>query len=242
MPLKIIGAGFGRTGTRSLKAALEELGFVKCYHLLEVIKHPGHFALWADIAEGGTPDWESLFQGYQAVLDWPAASFYKELVAAYPDAKVILSLRDPEDWHQNVLTSLYQSSKISGGWLRILPFSLYRFLKALNKLIWQDTFHGKFEDMAYTIGVFNQHIKEVKSSVPRDRLLIFDARQGWEPLCAFLGVPVPEGKPFPQPVNEGASLRRIFQIGKILPWVVLVYEIVKISLLLGTGVLLAHLR
>lgn len=96
MGLKVIGAGFGRTGTRSLKTALEELGFGKCYHMVEVIKHPRHLKFWVEIMNGGEMDWENLFRGYRSSTDWPVAAYYRELMDFYPDAKIILTVREPE--------------------------------------------------------------------------------------------------------------------------------------------------
>ena len=110
MGLKIIGAGFGRTGTLSLKNALEQLGFDKCYHMLEVFQNPGHHQRWLDIHHGGKADWDDLFQGYQASVDWPSCNFWREQMAYYPDAKVILSLRDADSWHKSVMNTIYPSS------------------------------------------------------------------------------------------------------------------------------------
>jgi hypothetical protein len=111
MTLQVIGAGFGRTGTQSLKVALEELGFGKCYHMQDVMKNPGHLMRWTAIMEGGKADWGALFNGYQSGADWPVAAYYKELIVAYPDAKVILTVRDPERWYESFSTTLYQVDK-----------------------------------------------------------------------------------------------------------------------------------
>ena len=106
--LKIIGAGFGRTGTLSLKVALEDLGFGPCYHMTEVFQHPEHAKEWLAAAKDQPQDWNKLFAGYQATVDWPGCSFYAELMEVYPDAKVILTVRDPEKWHDSVVNSIYQ--------------------------------------------------------------------------------------------------------------------------------------
>jgi hypothetical protein len=107
MALKVIGAGFGRTGTRSLKSALEQLGFGRCYHMEEVAKNPSHLRHWAKILEGGKADWETLFTGYQSATDWPVAAYYKDLMTVYPEAKIILTVRDPESWHRSIMNTLY---------------------------------------------------------------------------------------------------------------------------------------
>jgi hypothetical protein len=216
MALQVIGAGFGRTGTQSLKVALEELGFGKCYHMQDVMQNPGHLMRWAEIMEGGKADWGALFNGYQSGADWPVAAYYKELMVAYPDAKVILTVRDPERWHESLSTTLYQVDKKFGKHFQLIP-SANRFFKAMKKAIWEGIFHNRLEDKARAIEVFNNHIEEVKRTVPKGRLLIFEARQGWAPLCAFLGVPVPTRKPFPH-VNDGATWRRLLRYGELVIW------------------------
>lgn len=209
MALKVIGAGFGRTGTRSLKVALEELGFDRCYHMIEVMKNPDHFKYWAEIMEGGKADWEALFNGYQAAADWPVAAYYRDLMAVYPDAKIILTVRDPESWHVSIMNTLYQISRRFNKFTRIIP-SVHQFLNAMEKAIWEGVFHNKVEDKAHAVKVFKDHIEEVKRMVPKERLLIFEARHGWEPLCAFLDAPVPVNKPYPHE-NDGRTIRQILK-------------------------------
>jgi hypothetical protein len=220
MTLQVIGAGFGRTGTKSLKVALEELGFGKCYHMEELAKNRGHLVRWAEIAEGGKADWDALFRGYQSGADWPVAAYYKELVVAYPDAKVILTVREPERWYESFTTTLCEADRKFGKYSHFIP-AANRFLKGLKKVVWEGIFHNRVEDKAYTIEVFNNHIEEVKRTVPKERLLIFEAREGWEPLCAFLGVPVPTDKPFPHE-NDRAMWRRMLRYGEIVIWGVLI--------------------
>lgn len=193
--LKVIGAGFGRTGTFSLKNALEELGFGPCYHMREVDQKLGATEQWDAIAGGAPADWQTLFEGYQATVDWPACTFYKELMHAYPDAKVLLTVRDPEKWYESVSSTIYPSSRRD-------PLSLHAHM--VNTLIWERTFNGKFEQKEYAIAVFRQHIEEVKQQVPQEKLLIYDVKEGWEPLCTFLGVEVSPEKPFPH-LNDRAN-------------------------------------
>ncbi len=214
MTLKVIGAGFGRTGTRSLKTALEELGYVRCYHMVEIVKNPSHLKRWADIMQGGNADWDSLFQGYQAAMDWPVAAYYKDLMNVYPEAKVILTVRDPDSWYRSIMTTLYQAGRgFFGRVTRIIP-SVHQFLTAMEKAIWQGVFHNRLEDKAHAVEVFKNHIEEVKRVVPRERLLIFEARHGWEPLCAFLNEPVPVDKPYPHK-NKGALVRQLLKYGNL---------------------------
>src|SRR5262245_50709202 len=106
--LRVIGAGFGRTGTLSLKAALEQLGFNPCYHMVEVLSHPDHIARWRAIGEGQAAEWEALFAGYQAAVDVPASEYYAQLMQAYPEAKVVLTVRDPEQWYESASSTIFR--------------------------------------------------------------------------------------------------------------------------------------
>lgn len=197
MGLKVIGAGFGRTGTLSLKTALEELGFGRCYHMVEILKRPDHMAHWTEIMRTGKADWKRVFRGYQSAVDWPVAAYYRELMAVYPEAKVILTVRDPSSWHRSIMTTFYQARRafvvrMTG----ILPV-LHQFLTAMESSLWQRIFQNKLEDKQHAVKVFKKHIDEVTRFVPAERLLVFEAKQGWEPLCSFLNVPVPVDKPYP---------------------------------------------
>lgn len=198
--LKVIGAGFGRTGTFSLKDALEMLGFGQCYHMAEVFKHPEHIAHWEAVFRGESIDWQDLFHGYQAAVDWPSCTFYKQLMLAYPAAKVLLSVRDPDTWYESVKHTIYRGR--SDGSTPLAPSSslpsdsmqlnIAAAKPMNNQIVWHGTFHDRFEDKEYAISVFNQHYEEVKAYVPPEKLLVYHVKEGWEPLCAFLGVPVPD--------------------------------------------------
>lgn len=200
--LKIIGAGFGRTGTLSLKNALEQLGFVPCYHMTELFFHPEANDQWVALVDGEPVSWSTVFNGYQATVDWPACAYYKELMQAYPEARVLLSVRDPEKWYESVINTIYQVSRRD-------PSSPHA--RMIRKLIWDGTFHGRFEDKAYAISVFQTHNEEVKRLVPPEKLLVYDVKEGWEPLCTFLGVPVPLDMPFPHLNDRQEFLGRIAQ-------------------------------
>ena len=189
MGLKIVGAGFGRTGTLSLKFALEKLGFDKCYHMFEVYQNEGHIELWRAAGRGQPMDWEALFEGYQAAVDWPTCNFWEDQLRAYPDAKVILSERDAEAWYTSVMNTIYPSTlemqksddpTVSAG------------VDMAFELIWNGLFDGRMEDRAHVIACYQAHNQHVKDTVPADQLLVFNPGEGWDPLCAFLGVAVPE--------------------------------------------------
>jgi hypothetical protein len=233
--MKVIGAGFGRTGTLSLKAALEELGFGPCYHMVEVMSHPQHVPIWKAAASGENIDWKTFFKDYQSTVDWPGCSFYKQLMEEYPDAKVLLSVRDPDSWYKSCRDTIYKIShtfpiNVARRILSFLPFSAPGAVA--HRLVWEQTFDHRFEDKQYALDVFRRHIEDVKRTVPAERLLIFDVKEGWEPLCRFLDVPVPEGKPFPR-LNDTAQFQKNIRRAQIMS-----------SITLGVGALgvLALLR
>ncbi|MHB8595605.1 MAG: sulfotransferase family protein [Ktedonobacteraceae bacterium] len=215
--LKVIGVGFGRTGTSTLKIALEELGFGPCYHFEELYKHRSVLARWEAAARGELIDWNEIFGEYAASADWPACAFYKELMKAYPDAKLILTVRNPESWYDSAKGTIYEfgksfrSSPLAFTVLTcmkgISPFTrrLFRFA---DDVIWQGTFHNRFEDKDYTINIFKQHIEEVKRLVPPEKLLVYEVKEGWEPLCDFLGVAIPADRPFLH-LNKGTNFLRL---------------------------------
>lgn len=213
MALKVIGAGFGRTGTLSLKAALEELGFGPCYHMVELLAHPERVSYW-EAAERGQPvDWDALFEGYRAGVDFPVYRQYEKLAAFYPEAKVILTVRDPEAWHKSALDTIYSAGvpPLQTALFALkLPFSrrLRHLLRALNlaRSLWRKDFRGHFGDKAHALGLYHAHLERVRRTIPGERLLVYNVREGWGPLCAFLGVPVPE-TPFPH-LNDRTSFAR----------------------------------
>lgn len=192
--MRVIGAGFGRTGTSSLKSALEQLDFDPCYHMWEFFEHPEHAPAWLAAAAGEAVDWDQVFAGFQACVDWPAAAYWEQLMAVYPEAKVLLSVRDPERWYESVLATINNSEVEPGSdpEREADPTS-----RVINSTIWQGTFGGRFCDKAHALSIFEQHNRDVQERVPPDRLLVYDVREGWEPLCRFLGVDVPAG-PFPK--------------------------------------------
>lgn len=215
MSLKIIGAGFGRTGTMSLYTALNQLGF-PCYHMVEVLQNrqnKSHLDFWLKVANaraGTQQDWEQVLSRYTAAVDNPTSCVWKELAAAYPHAKVVLTLhpRGPEGWYESTIDTIYFTEN---KWqFKVLyyttPFGR-KFGDMSRKLIWQRAHHGTMNDRAKAIADYNQHIEDVKAAVPPERLLIFTVDQGWGPLCEFLGVAEPAGK-FPN-VNDRAQIKKV---------------------------------
>lgn len=203
--MKVIGAGFGRTGTLSLQHALCKLGLRPCYHMTELMNHPEQVSYWQAAAAGKPVDWRGLFQGYQAGVDFPVSIVYRELLDVYPDAKVILTVRDPDKWYESTLSTIYRSSYPPvgaqlGAMLRF-PFSprlrqLFPIAKFIDGFIWKGLFGGRFLEKSYALEVYQRHIESVKEYVPKDKLLVFEAKDGWQPLCRFLELPVPN-EPFP---------------------------------------------
>jgi hypothetical protein len=215
MPLQIVGAGFGRTGTLSTYTALKQLGF-PCYHMFEVIRNPAnksHLGFWRKIADrpdAQRQDWEQVFAGYTASVDNPAVCVWRELIRFYPEAKVLLTLhpKGAEAWYESVMETIYFTENT---WQfkvlkAVTPFG--RTFGAMSqKLIWKHLHRDTMPDRAKATAFYNRHIEEVKAAVPPERLLIFTANQGWRPLCDFLGVAVPNG-PFPN-VNDRAEFQNI---------------------------------
>ncbi len=181
--MRVIGAGMGRTGTMSLKVALERLGFGPCYHMLEVIDHPEHVPVWEAALGGEAGALDRALAGYQATTDWPGCTFWPELVAAHPDAPVVLTVRDAERWYDSMLGTIYPIANFT---LQVPADQAIPGMRPMavmvDSLIWQRTFGGWFEDRAHAIEVFNRHNEDVRRGVPADRLLVFEVSQGWEPL------------------------------------------------------------
>jgi len=198
MTIEVIGAGFGRTGTMSLKVALEELGFRPCYHMVELFEHPEYVERWEAAVRGEPVDWGELFYGYRATVDWPGAAFYKELAERYPEAKVILTVRDPERWYESARNTIFTLQDVASS----------RAPRMARDLASQKGFDWEVEDRQHMIEAFNRWNEQVKEFVPADRLLVYEVKEGWEPLCYFLGVEAPKDKPFPH-LNDSDSFRKM---------------------------------
>lgn len=210
--MKVIGAGFGRTGTMSLKGALERLGCDPCFHMVDLVRDPTPLAYWQAAARGEPVDWRAALAGWQGTVDWPGCTFWEQMAATWPDAPVLLSVRDPERWYESCLNSIHAAKEMGlRGELRPSDAEnapAPEVLGMINDLIWNGTFHGRFLEKEYALEVFDRHVEDVKSKVPPDRLLVYEVGQGWEPLCEMLGVAVPD-EPFPH-LNDTESFRAMF--------------------------------
>ncbi|MFC4308514.1 sulfotransferase family protein [Steroidobacter flavus] len=189
MTLSVICAGYARTGTTSLGNALEQIGCGPCYTMGHVgIGSPWQTAQWEAALEGREVDWDRVFEGHRSVAALAGTLFYRQLAEKYPDAKVILTVRDPEAWFDST-TAMLGSSLLPA--LEEFPF------RHLLMKVYRAAYGERFDDHDALIATFHKHNAEVKEYFSSDRLLVFDVRQGWGPLCEFLGVTVPE-TPFPR--------------------------------------------
>jgi len=189
MALAVIGAGLGRTATFSLKFALEHLGFGPCYHMSEVFAGVRrNVPLWVGVVRGKR-NWDEVFAGFNATTDYPACTYWRELANFYPDAKVVLTVRDPDSWFDSVSETIF-SEKMQGS-LVGTPVG-----EMMSGVIFE-AFGDRVHDRAFMTDWFLRRNQQVIDALPADRLLVFSPKQGWEPLCSFLGVPVPE-VPFPR--------------------------------------------
>ena len=201
MPIKIIGAGFPRTGTNTLKQALEQLGYSKTYHFKEMIAKPTDLQYWLTLEETGSTNWDELYEGYEASVDLPAYPWYLEHMEKYPEAKVILTVRPFDKWYDSLYNTIYkagpQTLPEKLAMISKLLFNpgvrkMVKCVKFAKRRIFEVELQGKFEDKAFAEKVFNDHIAKVKATVPAEKLLVYDVRDGWAPLCKFLGVPEPK--------------------------------------------------
>ena len=200
MGLKVIGSGLGRTGTKSLQTALNILGFGPCHHMVEVFAHPESMALWVE-AGAGRPDWDAIFADYHAMVDYPGAAFWRQLADYYPGAKVLHSVRDPDKWFESTQATIFRPGSPTtiasdGG-----PMTAF-FDAFMGEL------RGRTDDRTFMTDYFRRHTEAVKAAIAPERLLIYEAGQGWEPLCAFLDVPIPDA-PYPSENNRAEFIARV---------------------------------
>ncbi|MEM7564228.1 MAG: sulfotransferase family protein [Pseudomonadota bacterium] len=182
MALKLIGAGLGRTGTASLKVALEELGHGRCYHMSEVLQNPASTQDWIDAANGNA-DWEKIFSGYTATVDNPGCGFWRQLADYYPDAKVILTIRDANKWFESTNETIH--SLQFANFIKDSPWG-----EMVQKTVY-DTMENRMQDRDFMVSFFNNRSEEIIQTIASDRLLVYRVKEGWEPLCKFLDLPVP---------------------------------------------------
>jgi len=181
MTLKVIGTGFGRTGTDSMRIALNILDVGPTHHMHVVGKDKRHRQLWLDLVKGSKPDWEELFAGYNACTDWPSAYYWPSLIEEYPDAKVLLTMRSAESWWNSFKATILQHVLHGDN-----PESFSRLLIA------EQVFEGRPDDKHHAIAIYNRNIDKVIATVAPERLLIHKLGDGWEPLCDWLNLPVPD--------------------------------------------------
>lgn len=196
MALEVIGAGLGRNATLSMKLALEKLGFGPCYHMVEVFAGARrNIPMWLEVIEG-RQDWDRVFEGYRSTTDYPACTWWKELAEYYPEAKVVLTTRDPDSWFDSVSETIF-SDRMNDS-IKGTPFETMLSGCALQ------FFGDKLQDRDFMTDWYVKRNQEVIDTLPPERLLVFHPKEGWEPLCEFLGVPVPD-VPFPK-VNSRDEL------------------------------------
>jgi Sulfotransferase domain len=196
--LRVVGAGLGRTGTHSLKIALERLLGAPCYHMAEVFKRPADVAIWRAAANGELPDWHKLFDGFAATVDWPSAGFWWEIAEAFPDAVIVFSHRDADAWWKSATRTIFEgfrrvrqpSERPPGGPTDDPAFA------AMISALFTKTFTADFLDETAAKAAFDRHTADVRKRAPKNRLVEWRAQDGWGPLCAALGLPVPS-EPFP---------------------------------------------
>ena len=205
MSLKIVGGGFGRTGTLSMKMALEQLGFGPCHHMEEVMQREGQAAYWQAATDDQPVDWNAAFEGFQSCVDWPSAAFWLQIARHFPEAKVLLTVRSSESWYNSISKTIFkllaQEGELPEGYMGDV-------IKMAHQLIFERTFKGNISDPEHVMGIYEKHNAAIIDAIPDDRLLVYNLGDGWEPLCEFLEVPVPDS-PYPR-INSTDEFWDIF--------------------------------
>ncbi|MDJ0910474.1 MAG: sulfotransferase [Woeseiaceae bacterium] len=189
MALAVFGAGFGRTGTTSIKLALEQLGLGPCHHMSDVFKNEDQLSTWRDAADGKPVDWSAAFAGWRSAMDWPSTHYWRELASAWPDAKVILTVRPEARWVTSFSLTIRRliegrASVSNPYWRDVLAMA--------QKMIAEQTFDNRMHDEDVLYRKYRERADQVVGEIPAERLLVYDVADGWEPLCDFLGVDTPE--------------------------------------------------
>lgn len=198
MGLSVIGAGFGRTGTMSLKLALEQLGLGPCHHMEEVFDNPDQVPPWKAAIDGEPVDWDKIYDGYNSTADWPGAHFSKELADYYSDAKIVLTARPVDSWWESYSKTIMQYLvELPDG----LPPHIDTMAHAVIDMLGEKTFKSTIHDEQAAKSAYLSHVEHMTTSYADGRVLSFDVKDGWEPLCEFLGKPVPDGD-FPRSNNS----------------------------------------
>jgi hypothetical protein len=189
MTLKILGAGFGRTGTNSLRVALGYLGYNTCYHMFEVKENPEHVHFWNQAYVEDNADWECFFKSYHAAVDWPAAAFWKQITSAFPQVKIIVTVRDPDEWYESVSQTIF---KTMTHWEHFKNIETQRRLKMAKRIILDGIFSGQYGDKAHCLAIYQHHIEKVRETIPPGKFLEYNVSEGWDTLCEFLNKDSPD--------------------------------------------------
>ena len=209
--LEVIGVGFGRTGTLSLKAALEQLGFGPCYHQYELVGHPDHASSWSAGNQGDRDVLRVPLLGYKSTVDWPGCSFWRELSDLFPEAVVLLSVRLSERWYASFRETV--GAVLALNRRRGVPPMFAPVVQMNDEVVRVRCFGSDYDvdDKARVIAAYEAHNATVRAGIAGDRLLEFDVAEGWDRLCDFLGVPAPEAA-FPN-INDREQFRKLFGLG-----------------------------
>jgi len=216
MSIKIIGAGLPRTGTNTLKQSLEQLGHKHVYHMKELLVHPEKLHYWKTLDETGDTDWDAMYEGYDGTVDFPGYPWYKEHMKKYPNAKVIMTVRDFESWYKSVDSTVFRAGpqtplekiKMIGKLLSSARArNVVKCIKWFKKVFFSEQMQGRFGDKEFAKKFWEDHIADVKAFVPEDNLLVYDVRDGWGPLCKFLGVEEPS-EPLPH-LNKKENFKKM---------------------------------
>jgi hypothetical protein len=215
--LKVINAGLGRTGTTSLHIALDRLGFGPSFHMFDVVGNQTQLQQWeAVVCDAQVADWNEIFKGYSSAVDGPCAIYYREIQRAFPDAKMILTVRDPEDWYRSTFDTLYQFALRSRAHPPAAGTAPYRLFRITNSMIWNGLFEGRFHDKDHAIRVYQRHNDEVVRTLGPGNVFVHDVQHGWAPLCEFLEVEVPP-ESYPR-ANDTETMRgRVAQASAVAP-------------------------
>ena len=202
MAIRMVGAGVGRTGTHTQKVVLEQLLGGTCHHMIEVFQHPDEIGVWHQAGLGNMPDWAEFLGGYSAIVDWPGGAFYKEIADAFPDTPVLLSVRDPDDWYKSASNTIFHAidtSKASDD-----PW------QAMVEAMLRNRFCADLEDPDAMKQAFVRHNEQVRDTIAKDRLVVWEPKDGWAPICNTLGVAVPDE---PLPVTNTTNEFREMMLG-----------------------------
>ncbi|HKD48172.1 MAG TPA: sulfotransferase [Rhizomicrobium sp.] len=203
MGLQVVGSGLGRTGTKSLHSALSILGYGPCHHMVEVFAHPESMRLWVE-AFKGRPDWDMIFKDYRAMVDYPGAQYWRELADYYPGAKILHTVRDPDQWFDSTQATIFAPDSPALG-----PGPGQEFFQTIL-----GQFGEHLHDRAFMTDFFRRHTEKVIATIPAKRLLVYRVSEGWGPLCEFLDVQVP-AVPFPAENSRAEFIGRT-QIGRMM--------------------------